>query len=65
MPKQNKSVGNREKPDMSELITNLWITQLGLTGVPQRSIRAIVGCDMNRVTRIVRHLKIPKNRGSD
>jgi len=45
-------------PDRSaELLTDLMIVQLGLARVPQHSIRAIVGCDMNRVTRIVKHLK--------
>ena len=32
------------------------IVNLGLAGVPQRVIREIVGCDLNRVTRILRHL---------
>jgi hypothetical protein len=41
----------------TELLKNLMIIQLGLAGVAQHSIRTIVGCDMNRVNRIVKHLK--------
>ncbi len=39
-----------------ELLENSLIVQLGVAGVPQRIIREIVGCDLNRVTRIVRHI---------
>ena len=41
-----------------ELLEKTLIVQLALAGVPQRTIREIVGGDLNRVTRIVRH--IPK-----
>lgn len=57
MAKKSAIKGSREHSETSELLTNLWITQLGLAGIPQRNIRSIVGCDMNRVARIVRHLK--------
>jgi hypothetical protein len=40
------------------------IVNLGLAGVPQRVIREIVGCDLNRVTRIVRQLPKPASKGS-
>jgi len=40
----------------SELLRDLLITSLGRAGVPQVEIRKIVGCDMNRVSRIVRHI---------
>ncbi len=43
--------------EIAELLKDLLIAQLGIAGVPQQSIRQIVGCDMNRVSRIVRHLK--------
>src|SRR5689334_19213899 len=36
-----------------ELLKDLLIVQLGLADVPQRTIREIVGCDINRVSRIV------------
>jgi hypothetical protein len=32
--------------------------QLALAGVPQRGITAVVGCDRNRVSRVVKH--VPK-----
>ncbi len=44
--------------DGTEILKDLLIVQLGIAGVPQQSIRAIVGCDIVRVNRIVRHLKV-------
>jgi hypothetical protein len=44
-----------------DLLKDLLITELGRAGVPQAEIRKIVGCDMNRVNRIVKHF--PKQRG--
>jgi len=43
--------------ESTELIRTMIIVQLGLAGVPQRSIRIIAGCDMNRVNGILKHLK--------
>ena len=43
--------------EQTEILKDLLITQLGLAGLPQLSIRAIVGCDIHRVSRILRHLK--------
>jgi hypothetical protein len=40
-----------------DLLQDLLITQLGIAGVPQLTIRGIVGCDIHRVSRIVKHLK--------
>lgn len=34
-------------------LMDLLITQLGLAGVPQQAIRKILGCDINRVSRIL------------
>jgi len=42
--------------DVVERLDKQLIIQLGLAGVPQRRIREIVECDLNRVTRIVRLL---------
>lgn len=36
------------------------IIDLGLAGVPQHSIREIVGVDIHRVSRIVKHFKKAK-----
>jgi hypothetical protein len=40
-----------------EVLKDILITQLGLAGVPQQNIRRIVGCSINRVNAIVKHLK--------
>ena len=62
MPKRKMS--SNSSKDMAELLKDLLITQLGIAQVPQQSIRQIVGCDMNRVNRIVKHLKAPKVKQS-
>ena len=43
--------------ELTELTRAILITQLGLAGVPQQSIRAIAKCDMKRVTEIMKLLK--------
>ena len=43
-----------------EVLKDILITQLGIAGVPQANIRKIVGCDMNRVSAIVRYVKTAK-----
>lgn len=43
-----------------ETLQDLLIAQLGYAGVPQLEIRKIVGVDIHRVNRIVRHLKTKK-----
>jgi hypothetical protein len=43
--------------ETTELIRTMVIIQLGLAGVPQRNIRTIAGCDMNRVNRILKYIK--------
>ena len=50
---KKKSTTNQR---LVELHEKALIVTLGLKGLPQRAIREIVECDMNRVTRIVRHL---------
>lgn len=52
----------RDSDDTAELLKDILITQLGMGGVPQQSIREIVGCDINRVSRIVKHLKSAKRK---
>lgn len=49
--KQKKGVATEE------LLRDLLIVQLGLAGVTQRQIREIVGVDIHRVNRVVKHLK--------
>jgi len=53
MPRRPK----RDADDATELLKDILIVQLGMAGVRQQDIRAIVGCDINRVSRIVRHIK--------
>jgi hypothetical protein len=47
----------QEKKATDELLRDLMIIQLGLASVPQQDIRKIVGVDIHRVNRIVRHFK--------
>lgn len=53
MPKKQK----RNSNDVASLLTDLLITQLAASGVQQKTIRQVVGCDMNRVSRIAKHIK--------
>lgn len=46
-----------------ELLRDLLITSLGLAGVKQAEIRKIVGCDINRVSMIVKNIE--KGRASE
>jgi hypothetical protein len=48
-----------------ELLKDILIVQLGVAGVAQQSIRAVVGCSNERVNRIVRHLKVKPGRRAD
>ena len=40
-----------------DLLRDLMIVQLGLAGLTQHQIREIVGVDIHRVNRIVKHFK--------
>jgi hypothetical protein len=53
--KKGSEIGN-DKATV-ELLKDLLIVELGRASVPQLEIRKIVGCDIHRVSRIVRHLK--------
>jgi hypothetical protein len=46
---------------VEDLLRDLMIIQLGLAGLTQHQIREIVGVDINRVSRILKHFK--KNKG--
>ena len=54
MAKKPKS--KRSAPDMESLLTDLLITQLAASGVQGQTIRGILGCDINRVSRITKHI---------
>lgn len=60
-----KSRGLGDAADVVEILKDLLITQLGIAGVPQQNIRRIVGCSIDRVNSIVRHLKVSKRREAD
>lgn len=47
----------RNTDDVASLLTDLLITQLAVAGVQQQTIREILGCDINRVSRITKHIK--------
>jgi hypothetical protein len=51
------SKGQRDTDATVEVLKDILITQLGLAGVSQQSIRRIVGCSIKRVNDIVKHLK--------
>ncbi|MEX0733677.1 MAG: hypothetical protein WD944_01415 [Steroidobacteraceae bacterium] len=56
-----KSRSNSKNTDPAvEVLKDILIAQLGIAGVPQKNIRKIVGCDIHRVSAIVRHIKLPK-----
>ena len=52
----------RNEKDLTELVKDLLITQLGLAGVSQRNIQKIVGCDINRVSDILKFLKVKQSK---
>jgi hypothetical protein len=53
----SKARNNSENSKTEDLLRDLLITSLGVAGVKQTEIRRIVGCDMNRVSRIVKHIE--------
>ncbi len=53
MAKKTKPKAN----DLLGVMTDLLITQLSVAGVQQQTIRQILGCDINRVSRITKHIK--------
>ena len=56
----NKRAARQDDNQVAELLRDLLITSLGTAGVKQTKIREIVGCDINRVNRIVKHLRKDK-----
>lgn len=52
--------GKRNADPAVEVLKDILITQLGLAGVQQQNIRKVVGCSINRVNAIVKHLKSTK-----
>lgn len=50
----------KKEQTTKDILQDLLIIQLALAGLTQRQIREIVGIDMRRVTRIVKHLNNTK-----
>jgi len=48
---------NSNTNDLVSVMTDLLITQLAVAGVQQQAIRLIIGCDINRVSRITKHIR--------
>ena len=46
--------------ESTELLRTILIVQLGLAGIGQRQIREVAGCDMNRVTKTLKALKLKR-----
>ena len=47
----------KKEQTTDDLLRDLLIVQLGLAGLAQHQIRKIVGVDIHRVNRIVKHFK--------
>jgi hypothetical protein len=54
----------RATDEATELLRTMLIVQLGLAGIGQRQIREVAGCDMNRVTKTLRALKLKRGTRS-
>ena len=52
----------KKEQTTDDLLRDLMIVQLGLAGIGQLQIREIVGVDIHRVNRIVKHFKKIKNQ---
>jgi hypothetical protein len=47
----------KKQETTEDLLRDLMIIQLGLAGLNQHQVREIVGVDMHRVSRILKHIK--------
>lgn len=53
---------DRTLADLYELTEKLLIVQLRLGGVGQKEIRAIVGGDVNRISAIIKHVRVASEK---
>lgn len=53
----NKTKGTSGSDKIEDLLRDLLITALAAAGVKGGKIRTILGCDMNRVTRITKYVE--------
>ena len=52
-----ENINQKKEQTTNDLLRDLLIVQLGLAGLTQHQVREIVGVDINRVNRIVKHFK--------
>ncbi len=53
----SKTFESNDAEKVADLLRELLITSLATAGVAQQEIRKIIGCDMNRVSRIAKHIE--------
>jgi hypothetical protein len=53
----NKKLESNDAERVADLLRDLLITSLATAGVAQQEIRKIIGCDINRVSRIAKHIE--------
>jgi hypothetical protein len=53
----NNGKARTKSENLETLLRDLLITSLASTGVKSHTIRKIVGCSMDRVTRITKHIE--------
>ncbi len=63
MPKRRSAA--RVADVVADRLADFLIVQLALAGVPQHSIRKVVGCDMARVVRITKELKAARRNAKE
>jgi predicted transcriptional regulator len=56
---------DNQEAQVLELLQDLLITSLGIAGVKQIEIRKIVGCSMDRVSRIAKHIERTGKNGKE
>lgn len=56
---------SKKQQSIEDLLRDLMIIQLGIAGLTQRQIREIVGVDIYRVNRILKHFAKKDEKKSD
>ncbi len=54
---KNADVVVQKLEEVNTILQNLLILECALAGIKKAEARKIVGCDMNRVTKIWKHIK--------
>jgi hypothetical protein len=53
---KESNAGSAAQDEIRELLRDMFIAQLGTAGLGYDAIREIVGCDRNRIARIIKHI---------